>query len=276
MPSATPLAGRIAAVTGGGGGIGGGISRLFAEAGAAVVVNDIDPDRAAAAVGDITDAGGRATAVVGDITDAEVVAEFHRAAVDFGDGRVDVLVNNVGDYRPGAGKFLRTTEADWDAQIDITFRHVLRCTHAFLPTMVDGGGGTIVNVSTVEAMRGIARMAVYSAANAAVSAFTRCLALEMADHDIRVNCIAPDMAVTLQTPLDQMLGGRPIEHVDRWIPLRRFGNPDDFAEVALFLASDQSRFMTGQTIPVDGGTMTAQGWYRRADGRGFTNLPTAP
>ncbi len=270
------MEGRIAAVTGGGGGIGGGISRLFAEAGAAVVINDIDPDLATTAVSDITDAGGRAVAVVGDITDAAVVAEFHRAAVDFGNGRVDALVNNVGDYRPGAGLFLRTTEADWNAQIDITFRHVLRCTHAFLPTMIDGGGGTIVNVSTVEAMRGIARMAVYSAANAAVSAFTRCLALEMAEHDIRVNCIAPDMAVTLQTPLDQMLRGRPIEHAQRWIPLRRFGNPEDFAEVALFLASDQSRFMTGQTIPVDGGTMTAQGWYRRADGRGFTNLPDTP
>ena len=276
MPSATPLANKIAAVTGGGGGIGGGISRLFAEAGAAVVVNDIDADLANAAVGDITDAGGRAIAVVGDITDADVVAEFHRAAVAFGDGRVDVLVNNVGDYRPGAGKFIRTTEADWDAQINITFRHVLRCTHAFLPTMVEGGGGTIVNVSTVEAMRAMPRIAVYSASNAAIIAFTRSVALEMADQNIRVNAIAPDMAVTLQTPLDQMLRDRPLEQVTRNIPLCRFGTPDDFAEVALFLASDQSRFMTGQTIPVDGGTMTAQGWYRRADGRGFTNLPDAP
>ncbi|WP_420639115.1 SDR family NAD(P)-dependent oxidoreductase [Candidatus Poriferisocius sp.] len=276
MPTATPLNDKIAAVTGGGGGIGGSISRLFAEAGAAVVVNDIDAELAAAAVGDITDAGGRATAVVGDITDAAVVAEFHRAAVDFGDGRVDVLVNNVGDYRPGMGRFLKTTEADWDAQIDITLRHVLRCSHAFLPTMIDGGGGTVVNMSTVESMRGITRMAVYSAANAAVSAFTRCLALEMAEHDIRVNCIAPDMAMTLQTPLDAMLRGRPLEHAERWIPLSRFGDPEEFAQVALFLASDQSSFMTGQTIPVDGGTMTAQGWYRRADGRGFTNLPDAP
>ncbi len=276
MPSAHPLQDKIAAVTGGGGGIGGGISRLFAEAGAAVVINDIDPDLAEAAVNDITDAGGRALTVVGDITDAATVSRFHQAAVEFGNGRVDVLVNNVGDYRPGAGRFMKTTESDWDAQIDITFRHVLRCTHAFLPTMVDGGGGTIVNVSTVEAMRAIARMSVYSASNAAVSAFTRCIALEMADQNIRVNCIAPDMANTLQTPVEQMLRGRPPEHVDRWIPLRRFGNPDDYAEVALFLASDQSRFMTGQTIPVDGGTMTAQGWYRRADGRGFTNLPDAP
>ena len=129
--------------------------------------------------------------MVGDITDAAVVAQFHQAAVEFGDGRVDVLVNNVGDYRPGVGKFIRTTEADWDAQIDITFRHVLRCTHSFLPTMVEGGGGTIVNVSTVEAMRAMPRIAVYSASNAAIIAFTRSIALEMADQNIRVNCHCP-------------------------------------------------------------------------------------
>ncbi|MCY4194783.1 MAG: SDR family oxidoreductase [bacterium] len=276
MPSATPLADKVAAVTGGGGGIGGGISRLFAEAGAGVVVNDIDPALAAAAVDDITSAGGRAISVVGDITDAAVVAEFHRAAAEFGGGRVDVLINNVGDYRPGAGRFIKTDEADWDAQIDITFRHVLRCTRAFLPTMADGSGGAIVNVSTVEALRAMPGIAVYSAANAAIIAFTRSVALEMADQNIRVNCIAPDMAVTLQVPLEQMLRGRPLEQVARNIPLCRFGHPDDFAEVALFLASDQSRFMTGQTIPVDGGTMTAQGWHRRAGGRGFTNLPDSP
>jgi len=270
----TQLAGLTAAVTGGTAGIGRGIAEAFLAEGARVALMARNRDKARRVLEEM-DAGDAAVFIAGDATvQADVEGFIDQAATHL--GRLDVLVNNVGDYRPGAGTFIKTTEADWDAQIDITFRHVLRCTHAFLPTMADGGGGAIINVSTVEALRAMPGIAVYSAANAAIIAFTRSVALEMADQNIRVNCIAPDMAVTRQVPLEQMLRGRPLEQVTRNIPLCRFGNPDDFAEVALFLASEQSRFMTGQTIPVDGGTMTAQGWYRRAGGRGFTNLPDTP
>ena len=142
--------------------------------------------------------------------------------------------------------------------------------------MVERGSGSIVNVSTVEAARGIPGHAVYSAFNAGVDAFTRSLAVEVGRNGVRVNCLAPDMANTLQTTRESKLRGRDPDLISTWVPLGRFGEPDDYAEVALFLASDQSRYVTGHTIPVDGGTLAAGGWYGRAGGRGWTNTPDAP
>ena len=149
-------------------------------------------------------------------------------------------------------------------------------THAVLPFMRQQQYGAIVNVSTVEAYRGIPGNAVYSAFKAGVSAFTKSLAVELAPDGIRVNAIAPDLADTLQTPAEMMLRGRDPALIPSWVPLGRFGVPEDYAAVVLFLASDAARFVTGQTIPVDGGTLAASGWYRRADGRGWTNLPDSP
>jgi 2-hydroxycyclohexanecarboxyl-CoA dehydrogenase len=272
MLSATPLEGKVAVVTGGGGGIGGGISRLFAVAGATVVVNDVDADLAAAVE---ADAPGRIVPVVGDIREPDTVARLRDVAVEVGAGRVDVLVNNVGDFRPN-GLFVRTDEEQWDGQYAITLQHVFRCSHAFVPVMQAQGGGAIVNNATVEAMRGIPYNAVYSAFNAGVVAFTRSLAVELGRDGIRVNAIAPDMADTLQTPAEAMLRGRDPELIKTWIPLGRFGVPDDYAQVVLFLASDASRFVTGHTIPVDGGTLAASGWYGRYQKKGFTNLPDNP
>jgi 2-hydroxycyclohexanecarboxyl-CoA dehydrogenase len=266
MLDSQPLAGRTAIVTGGGAGIGGGISRLLAAAGATVVINDIDADLAAEARQDIEAGGGTAVTVVGDIRDPKTVREVCDRAP------VDVLVNNVGDYRPN-GPFVRTTDADWNALYAINLEHVFRCSREVLPTMIEQRGGSIINVSTVEAFRGIPNNAVYSAFNAGVSAFTRSLGVEVARHGIRVNAIAPDMADTRQTPAASMLRDRDPALIGSWIPLGRFGQPDDYAQVVLFLAGDQSRFVTGHTIPVDGGTLAASGWYRRAEGRGWTNLP---
>lgn len=269
------LEGRVAVVTGGAAGIGGGISRRLAAAGATVVVNDIDADLLAAAVTDVETGGGRGVAVAGDIRDPAVVQELARIALDVDGGRVDVLVNNVGDYRPN-GRFLKTTEADWQAQYAVNLEHVFRVTHALAPAMVSRGSGSIVNVSTVEAFRGIPRNAVYSAFNAGVNAFTRSLAVELGRDGVRVNAIAPDLADTLQTPAEAMLRGRDPAMVRHWLPLGRFGQPDDYGDAVLFLASDLSRFVTGHVLPVDGGTTAASGWYLRADGRSWTNLPDQP
>ena len=269
------LDGATAVVTGGGGGIGGATSRLLASAGAHVVLNELDADRAAVMVADIEAAGGTATAVVGDVREAGVVAEVHDVATDVAGGAIDVLVNNVGDYRPN-GRFVDTDDEQWSAQYEIQLRHVFRCTRAFLPAMQERGRGSIVNVSTVEAFRGIPVNTAYSAFNAGVSAFTRSLAVEVGRDGVRVNCVAPDMADTLQTPAESMLRGRDPEMVRSWIPLGRFGRPEDYARVMLFLASDLSSFMTGNTLMVDGGTMAASGWYGRAGGKGWTNLPDRP
>jgi NAD(P)-dependent dehydrogenase (short-subunit alcohol dehydrogenase family) len=269
------LAGRTAVVTGGGAGIGGAVTRLFAAEGAHVVVAEIDPDRARAAVADVTAAGGRADAVVGDVRDPATVRALAARAHAVAGGAVDVVVHNVGDYRPH-GPFAESGEDDWAALEAVNLGHVLRVTRAFLPAMLDRGSGSIVTVSTVEALRGAPGNAVYSAFKAGVVAFTRSLAVEVAGHGVRVNGIAPDLTVTPQLPAEMLLGGQPAEAVRGWVPLGRLGDPAECAEVALFLAGDRSRYVTGQTIPVDGGTLAASGWYRRHDGRGFSNRPVAP
>ncbi len=262
-----PLAGKTAVVTGGGAGIGAGVSRLLARAGATVVVNDISAEQAGRVREEIGLAGGAAQVVAGDIRDPGTVSRLAAAA-----GEADVLVNNVGDFRP-AGRFVHSTEDAWATLYELNLLHVLRCTRALLPAMLARRSGSIVNVSTVEAFRGIPNNAVYSAFKAAVVAFTRSLAVEVAKDGVRVNAIAPDLADTPQTPAELMLAGRDPALIPSWVPLGRFGEPDDYAQVVLFLASDQSRFVTGTVIPVDGGTLAASGWYRRVGGRGWTNLP---
>ncbi|HET6734468.1 SDR family NAD(P)-dependent oxidoreductase [Mycobacterium sp.] len=267
------LAGHVAVVTGGALGIGGGISRRLAASGAHVVLADIDERAAALTRGSIVGAGGACTVVVGDIRDRNVVADVTETALAVDDSRVDILVNNVGDFRPAAKTFLHSTEEHWQTLYELNLLHVLRMCHALLPAMVRRGSGAIVNNATVEAFRGIPYAAAYAAFNAGVVAFTRSLAVDVAQHGIRVNAIAPDLADTPQTPAELMLRGRDPRLIRTWIPAGRFGQPDDYAAVVEFLASDDARFVTGQTIPVDGGTLAASGWYARADGKGWTNMP---
>lgn len=268
--------GEVAVVTGGAAGIGGGISRRLARAGAVVVLNDVDADAAERTAGEILAAGGRCRVVAGDIRDPQVVAAVAATAGEVAGGRVDVLVNNVGDFRPASRTFLHSTEAQWQELYEINLLHVFRLTHALLPGMIERRSGAVINISTVEAFRGIPGHAVYSAFNAGVSAFTKSLAVEVGQYGVRVNAIAPDLADTPQTPAAAMLRGRDPALIRTWLPLGRFGNPDDYAAVVEFLASDDARFVTGHTIPVDGGTLAASGWYGRADGKGWTNLPNQP
>ncbi len=264
---------RVSVVTGGALGIGGAISRRLAERGDLIVLNDIDPDAADSTRAEILAAGGRCEVVVGDVTDEAVVDRIARRALEVGEGRVDVLVNDVGDFRPASKSFLHSTPEQWQRLHEINLLHVFRMTHALLPTMVGQGSGCIVNNSTVEAFRGIPASAVYSAYNAGVSAFTRSLAVDVGQYGVRVNAIAPDLTDTGQTPAEAMLRGRDPELVRTWLPLGRFGRPDDHADVVEFLTSEASRFVTGHTIPVDGGTLAASGWFARVDGKGWTNMP---
>jgi NAD(P)-dependent dehydrogenase (short-subunit alcohol dehydrogenase family) len=194
------------------------------------------------------------------------------AARELGGGRVDVLVNNVGEFRPN-GLFIESTEDDWQHLYALNLLHIFRVTRAFLPVMVESGGGSIINVSSVEGFRGIPNNAVYSAFKAGAINFTRSLAAEVGVHGIRVNGIAPDLTDTPQLPLSKVLPPEVGPMIPYWVPVGRFGRPDDHGDVAVFLASEQSRFVTGQTINVDGGTLAAPGWYRRPDGSGFTNMP---
>lgn len=267
------LSGRVAVVTGGALGIGGGISRRLAAAGAVVVLNDIDGDAAEATRAEMAAAGGAVTVLVGDIRLPETVAALTQAALSVAEGRIDILVNNVGDFRPPSRDFLHSTEEQWQTLYELNLLHVFRLTHALLPAMVQQGSGAIINNSTIEAFRGIPACAPYSAFNAGVCAFTKSLAVEVGGHGVRVNAIAPDLADTPQTPAELMLRGRDPELLRTWLPLSRFGEPDDYAAVVEFLASDDARFITGHTIPVDGGTLAASGWYARADRKGWSNMP---
>ncbi len=277
------LEGKVAVITGGAAGIGSGISRLLAEAGANLVINDISKDYLEEIVTDIEkqnakkSGGAKVASVLGDIREPETLDRLKQTALDFskqsvGKEQVDILINNVGDYRP-SGRFVETDEEQWMAQFEITLKHVFSCTRAFLPMMVEAQSGAIVNNATVEAFRACPNNSAYTAFNAGIVAFTKTLAIEHGKDNIRVNAIAPDMANTLQTPADAMLRGRDPELIKSWVPLGRFGEPIDYGRVVLFLVSDLAGFMTGQTLMVDGGTMASSGWYGRYQKEGWTNLP---
>ncbi len=265
------LDGRVAVVTGGADGIGGAISRLFARHGARVEIAEIDPERADAIAAEISGAGGAVRARVTDVRSEEDVTAFHQWVLDHHD-RVDVLVNNVGDYRPLV-RFDRSGPESWREMYDVNLGHLLLMTRAFLPTMIDGGGGSIVNLHSVEGMRGFPGEPVYAAMKAAAAHFTTSLAAGYGRQGIRVNGIGPDLT---QTPQVDYLAGYEDHDAgwESWSPVGRLGWPEDPARVALFLASDLSSFVTGHNIPVDGGTKAGGGWFWSPTANRFVNRPT--
>lgn len=259
MPGVPPITdwnrlldGRVAVVTGGGAGIGAAVATLFAEHGAAVEVAEIDRGRAEQIA-----AGGTIRSHVVDVTDDADVTRLADAVLAT-HGRVDVLVNNVGDYRPLVA-FEESTPDTWQRMYDINLRHVFAVTRAFVPAMIAAHSGSIVNIHSVEGMRGFPRDPVYGAMKAAVAHFTTCLAVDAGRYGVRVNGIGTDLTQTPQ--VDYLTGYEDAEHLwQSWAPVGRVGRPDDQARVALFLASDQSAFVTGHNIPVDGGTKAGGGW----------------
>lgn len=235
-----------------------------------MVVAEIDEQRAKDNVERIRAAGFEADAAVVDVTRQDDVDRLAREV-----GRADVLVNNVGHHL-GPRPFVESDAAHWDALHDVNLRHVFACSRAFLPGMVERGHGSIVNVTSVEGLRGYPVDPVYGAYKAAVTHFTRCLALEVAPHGVRVNAIAPDVTQSRQVDYESTV---PEELRDRWpvwVPAGRVGQPEDSADVVVFLASPLSRFVTGHVIPTDGGTLAAGGWFRTVGKGRWTNRPRNP
>ena len=268
------LSGSVAVVTGGGGGIGGAVSSTLAAAGAVVVVAEIDDGLVEERVAAIVSEGNRAEAVVVDVRQRDDVSRLAETVLS-SHGRIDVLVNNVGHYLTPT-PFLQSDEAHWDALHAVNLQHVFAVTRAFLPAMVEHGTGSIVNVCSVEALRGYPPDPVYGAYKAAVAHFTRSLALEVAASGVRVNAIAPDVTQSIQVDYESLV---PDELQDRWpvwVPVGRVGTPEDQADVVLFLASPLSRFVTGHVIPTDGGTLAAGGWFRTVGKGRWTNRPRNP
>jgi len=271
VPPGPLLAGKVAVVTGGGGGIGRSISLTFAAHGASVVVAEQDAARANETVAEIEAAGGTGSAVVVDVTDPAQVGELADAA-----GAVDVLVNNVGHYLFKPTDFWETIKDEWDALYRVNLEHVFLVSRAIVPGMVERArGGSIVNVSTVEAFRAKPQSAVYAAFRGGVTQFTKSLAMELGSHGIRVNAVAPDLTETLQVPYDRWVTEQQQPLIPQWVPVGRFGTPDDIAGVALCLAPDLSAFVTGTTVHADGGSYAAGGWFRTRRG-GWTNRPLDP
>lgn len=282
------LAGKVAVVTGGAGGIGRGISEAFVAHGATVLVVDIDRERtdatvdalhelAASGAGPSSPEPSASSGLVADVREAGIGPRVVGTALER-HGRLDVVVNNVGHFVHPGRAFVDTTEDEWQDLFAVNLQHVLRMTHAALPPMIEqGDGGSIINLTTVEAFRGIPHHPVYAAFKAAVTQFGRSLALDVGRHAIRVNDIAPDVTRSLQLPYERWLTEEDEARIPTWVPMGRLGEPSDPAGAAVFLASDLSSFVTGTTIHCDGGTYAAGGWYRSGqDGRGWTNRPRDP
>jgi NAD(P)-dependent dehydrogenase (short-subunit alcohol dehydrogenase family) len=261
---------RVAVITGGGDGIGGSITDLFARHGAFVEIAEIDAARASRKMEKVRSLGGVGRAHVVDVTTEEGVGLLAEAVLEAHD-RVDVLVNNVGDYRPLV-PFPRSSMASWSSMYDSNLLHVIAVTRAFVNRMIDQHSGAIVNVHSVEAMRGYPSDPVYGAMKAAVAHFTTCLAVQLGRYGVRVNGIGPDLTQTPQ--VDYVTGWEDADDLwPSWAPAGRLGWPEDQARVALFLASDLASFVTGHNIPVDGGTRAGGGWFFSPSTHRFVNRP---
>ena len=265
---------KVAVVTGAGNGIGHATARLLAAHGSRVAVVDVDGDAAAAVAQEIAARGGDARAFATDVREEGAVARL-ASDVLTEEGRVDVLVNNVGHYLR-ATPFSRSEPPHWDDLYRVNLHHVFLVTRAFVPAMIERRSGSIVNVSSVEGLRGYPADPVYAAFKAAVVQFTRSLALELGRRGVRVNGIAPDLTQTPQVDYTSQVPPEQQHLWETWAPVGRVGTPEEQAEVVLFLASDASRFVTGHTIPTDGGTLAGGGWFWSPARRRWTNRPQDP
>jgi NAD(P)-dependent dehydrogenase (short-subunit alcohol dehydrogenase family) len=254
------LAGKVAFISGGGGGIGSAAARAFAQAGAAVVVADLLPDRAEAAARSVRNAGGVALAVTMDVTqDESVAAGVAEAVARF--GRIDVLYNTAGGTDPMDGPVTEVPLEAFDRTINLDLRGTFLCCRHAIPHIIAAGGGAVINMSSGAALRGANPAHCYSAAKGAILSLTRALAGHYAKQGVRVNCIASGRVMTERvirtfgTLEEAAVPGRdPQDPVNRmkeypfWI-----GDPEHIAATAVFLATDAARMITGATIPADGG-----------------------
>ena len=239
--------GRIAIVTGGGGGIGGAIAQRFAREGAKLAIVDIDGEAAKNCANKISADGGDAITLGADVTNKQSVTGIIKAALDRW-GRVDILVNVAGGAE--RKRVIDMTAADWDRVVDVNLKSVFLCSQAVLPAMLKQRYGKIVNISSIYGFTGNATRSSYAAAKAGVAAFTKSLALEHAKDGLNINAIAPGR---IETP-------RVRSHYsdEAWaaavaqIPMARTGTPDEIAGAALFLVTDENKYITGQTLHVNG------------------------
>jgi glucose 1-dehydrogenase/3-oxoacyl-[acyl-carrier protein] reductase len=245
------MRGKRVLITGAGTGIGRGVALEFAKEGAAVVLHYAHSgDGAHSAVEAIRGQGGTAAAFQADLADISQVRELAGKAIDFLGG-LDVLVNNAGITmnRP----FLQVTPEQFDTLYNVNIRAMFFLTQACVPAMQAGGGGAVINLTSVHAYAGMTEHTVYAGTKGAIVAFTRVLALEMAPRKIRVNAIAPGW-ILVENHL-KVMGDVNQAEAARDIPAGFIGQPWDIGRLAIFLASEEARYIIGQTLTIDGGQL---------------------
>ncbi|WP_184067680.1 SDR family NAD(P)-dependent oxidoreductase [Sphingosinicella soli] len=261
-PNDILLTGHVAMITGGGQGLGEAMGRAFARFGAKVVLLDRKQGKAAAVAKSLEDEGYEALGLETDVRDTPQVEQALQATLDRF-GQVDILVNNAAGVRQTP--FIKLDTDKWRRQIETNFGALFTPTEVISREMVRAGrGGNILNITSIEGLRAAPLFAAYAACKAGMVSLTRTLAIELSDHDIRVNCLAPDI---IDTPginffSEGQQGFTTNEAFERYIPLKRVGTPEEFASAAIFLCSKMASYITGVTLSVDGGTFAASGWSR--------------
>ena len=250
------LQGRVAAITGGALGIGRATARLFAAEGAMVALGDVEIDAANAVVKEILQRGGRAIAVGVDVGDAAQVQAFvDRVVTEH--GRIDVMFANAGIAH--SAPFLEHPEAQWHRVLRVNLTGVFLCCQAAARQMVKQGGGRIITTASINGFRGVENLVGYNVAKAGVIELTKTMAVELAQHHVTVNAIAP---AQIDTRLTRSLPAEARKRRVERIPMGRFGEADEVARAALFLASDDASYVTGHTLAVDGGYLAGGLWSR--------------
>ncbi|MCH8185307.1 MAG: glucose 1-dehydrogenase [Chloroflexi bacterium] len=248
------LEGKVALISGGARGMGAAEARLFAGQGAAVVIGDVLEEEGRRVEAEIVEAGGRALFVRLDVT---IEADWTRAVAETVDrfGALNVLVNNAAILRTEA--VLETTEETWDSVMSVNAKGVFLGTKAAIPEMRRAGGGSIVNISSGAGITGSRQSAAYHASKGAVRIFTKAAAVQYAPENIRVNSVHPGPIDTDMLAMSDPAGGTRLTEPGREVPLGRPGRPEEVAYGVLYLASDESSYVTGSELVIDGGR-TAQ------------------
>ena len=245
------LEGKVAVVTGAASGIGSAIAQKMAQAGARVVVADVQADKGETRAATLREAGGDARFVRVDMTDAASIAAFAES-VQAQLGTVDVLVNGAGWGK--THPFWEGTPELWDRIIGLNLVGPMRLAKALLPEMMKRGGGKIINIASDAGRVGSLGETVYSGAKGGLIAFTKALARETARYGINVNCVCPGPT---DTPLMAAVPEKVQEALTKAIPFRRLGRPEEVADAVMFFAGDQSSYVTGQVLSVSGGLTMA-------------------